>query len=59
MLAPVSPSQFERKLFFEQVFPLNLRGIKRLLTPAHLALTQSRKRLQAELSAVRAARFRA
>ena len=39
MLEPGSSSQIESKLFREQAFPLNLRGIKQLLTPAHLALT--------------------
>jgi hypothetical protein len=39
MLASDSSSQFEREFFCEQDFPLNLRGIKRLLTPAHLAMT--------------------
>jgi hypothetical protein len=38
MLESASCSQTEREFFFDQVFPLNLRGVKRLLAPGCLAL---------------------
>jgi hypothetical protein len=59
MLESVSCSQIERKFFFDQVFPLNLRGVKRLLSPGYRILLWLRQRLQAELSEVGEASRRA
>jgi hypothetical protein len=50
MLESVSCSQIEREFFFNQVFPLNLRGVKRLLAPDCLTLLWLGQRLQAESS---------
>jgi hypothetical protein len=59
MLESVSCSQIEREFFFDQVFPLNLRGVKRLLSPGYRILLWLRQRLQAELSEVGEASRRA
>jgi len=59
MLESVSCSQIEREFFLDQVFPLNLRGVKRLLAPGYLVLLWLRQRLQAELSEVGEASRRA
>jgi hypothetical protein len=59
MLESVSCSQNEREFFFDQVSPLNLRGVKRLLAPGYLVLLWLRQRLQAELSEVGEASRRA
>jgi hypothetical protein len=59
MLESVSCSQIEREFFFDQVFPLNLRGVKRLLAPSYLVLFWLRQRLQAESSEVSEASRRA
>jgi hypothetical protein len=59
MLESAACSQIEREFFFDQVFPLNLRGVKRLLAPGCLALLGLRQCLQAESSEVREASLRA
>ena len=59
MLESVSCSQNEREFFFDQVFPLNLRGVKRLLAPSYRILLWLRQRLQAESSEVGEASRRA
>jgi hypothetical protein len=59
MLESVSCSQIEREFFFDQVFPLNLRGVKRLLAPDCLTLLWLGQRLQADSSEVGEATCRA
>jgi hypothetical protein len=59
MLESVSCSQIGREFFFDQVFPLNLRGVKRLLALDCLTLLWLGQRLHAESSEVGEASCRA